>query len=318
MNDDPELDPASTAGPAGAARPGGLPSRLAILLAGGAALGLLVNLVHPRAVRFASFAPPRVCAPVPGASTRAPPHRPPSSLLSLAQVASLCGDPRAMVADARSAERFAEGHVAGAIHLPCASSRMAASAALDRLAGKETLVVYGDSTEEALPVAEELRRRGDRPGSARRGAGRRLSRLESGRARLLLGAVRGLWRSPMTPARISMRRCGRVAAARWGWAASWLVAGLLKLRDPSGFAVEIANYQLLPALAAYPAAILPATELVLGLGLIVAPAPWRRAATVGVAILFLLFTVAVMSAYVARHQHHLRLLRRRRRRDWSR
>ena len=25
-------------------------------------------------------------------------------------------------------------------------------------------MVYGDSTEEALPVAEELRRRGDRPG----------------------------------------------------------------------------------------------------------------------------------------------------------
>jgi hypothetical protein len=50
-------------------------------------------------------------------------------------------------------------------------------------------------------------------------------------------------------------------------------------------------------LAAYPAAILPATELVLGLSLIFAPAPWRRAATVGVEILFLLFTIAVASAY---------------------
>jgi putative oxidoreductase len=76
------------------------------------------------------------------------------------------------------------------------------------------------------------------------------------------------------------------------------VAGWLKLRDPAGFAIEISNYQLLPSLAAYPAVILPATELVLGLGLIVAPAPWRRAATVGVAILFLMFTVAVTSAYV--------------------
>jgi uncharacterized membrane protein YphA (DoxX/SURF4 family) len=75
------------------------------------------------------------------------------------------------------------------------------------------------------------------------------------------------------------------------------IAGLLKLRDPSGVAIEISNYQLLPALAAYPAAILPATELVLGLSLVVAPAPWRRAATVGVAILFVLFTIAVASAY---------------------
>ncbi len=66
----------------------------------------------------------------------------------------------------RCAQRRAlrRGHVAGAVHLPCASSRIAANAALDRLVGKETLVVYGDSTEEAMPVAEELRRRGERPG----------------------------------------------------------------------------------------------------------------------------------------------------------
>jgi rhodanese-related sulfurtransferase len=167
MNDDPEFDPASNGGPTGRAdasgvRHGGLPSRLAVLLAAGGALGLLVNLVHPRAVRFATFAPPRVCGA--GAEATGAPTPPAVELLSLTQVASLCGDPRAMVADARSAERFAEGHVAGAIHLPCASSRVAATAALDRLVGKETLVVYGDSTEEALPVAEELRRRGDRPG----------------------------------------------------------------------------------------------------------------------------------------------------------
>jgi 3-mercaptopyruvate sulfurtransferase SseA len=159
MNDEPEFDPAPTAGRLDG---GGLPSRLAVLLAGGAALGLLINLAHPRAVRLASFAPPRVCSA--GGEQASATTPPVVELLSLAQVASLCGDPRALVADARSAARFAEGHVAGAIHLPCASSRIAASAALDRLVGKETLVVYGDSTEEALPVAEELRRRGDRPG----------------------------------------------------------------------------------------------------------------------------------------------------------
>jgi len=100
----------------------------------------------------------------------------------------------------------------------------------------------------------------------------------------------------MTAARISPRDAG-AWLLRLGLGGLLAVAGLLKLRDPSGFAAEIANYQLLPALAAYPAAILPATELVLGLSLMAAPAPWRRAATVGVAILFVLFTIAVGSAY---------------------
>jgi 3-mercaptopyruvate sulfurtransferase SseA len=137
-------------------------ARVAALLAAGGALGLLVNLVHPHAVRLTSFAAPTSCvAPAAHAGVAAPPS---VEILSLAQVASLCGDPRALVADARSAERFADGHVTGAIHLSCASSRGAASAALDQLAGKETLVVYGDATEDAVPVAEEMRRRGDRPG----------------------------------------------------------------------------------------------------------------------------------------------------------
>ena len=169
MSDDSEFghEPRPRAPGAGAALEptglgDGLLGRLAVLLVAGAALGLVVNLLHPRAVRFASVAPPRACAAAPDyAGAIAPPA---VELLSLAQVASLCGDPRAMVADARAAERFAEGHISGAIHLPCASSRTAASAALDRLAGKETLVVYGDDTDDALPVAEELRRRGERPG----------------------------------------------------------------------------------------------------------------------------------------------------------
>jgi putative oxidoreductase len=77
-----------------------------------------------------------------------------------------------------------------------------------------------------------------------------------------------------------------------------LVAGALKLRDPAGFAVEIANYQLLPVLSPYLAATLPAVEVVLGIGLLIAPAIWRRAAAVGAAILFAMFAVAVGSAYL--------------------
>jgi putative oxidoreductase len=85
---------------------------------------------------------------------------------------------------------------------------------------------------------------------------------------------------------------------RLGLGGLFMAAGLLKLRDPAGFAVEISNYQLVPALAPYLAAALPATELLLGLCLVAAPRAWRRAATAGVAILFAAFTVAVASAFL--------------------
>jgi rhodanese-related sulfurtransferase len=161
-----------------AAGRGAMALRVAVLLGAGGGLGLLVNLAHPRGVRLSSFAAPTSCAQPPAHPGGHPGESSPGSgagfaggeslapveILSLAQVAGLCGDPRALVADARSAELFAQGHVSGAIHLSCASSRGAASAALDLLAGKDTLVVYGDGTDDALPVAEEMRRRGVRPG----------------------------------------------------------------------------------------------------------------------------------------------------------
>jgi 3-mercaptopyruvate sulfurtransferase SseA len=145
---------------------GSLMARAGLLLAAGALLGLAINVVHPHRVRLASYSPPTACAaPAAGASgPTATATAAAVEVLTLAQVASLCGDPRALVADARSAARFAEGHITGAIHLPCASSRTAASAALDQLSGKETLVVYGDATADAMPVADELRRRSDRGG----------------------------------------------------------------------------------------------------------------------------------------------------------
>ena len=63
------------------------------------------------------------------------------------------------MADARPPQRFAEGHVTGAVHLPCAAPRAEASTVVSRLHDRHTLIVYGDTTEEARPVAEDLRRR---------------------------------------------------------------------------------------------------------------------------------------------------------------
>ena len=79
-----------------------------------------------------------------------------------------------------------------------------------------------------------------------------------------------------------------------------IVAGLLKLRDPTAFATEIANYQLLPGGGAVLAAILPAIEVVVGTSLLVLPGAWRRAAAGAALALFVMFTVAVASAYFRR------------------
>jgi uncharacterized membrane protein YphA (DoxX/SURF4 family) len=84
---------------------------------------------------------------------------------------------------------------------------------------------------------------------------------------------------------------------RLGLGGLLVVAGALKLRAPVAFATEIANYQLLPAVAPYVAAILPVLELVIGGALVVAPRAWRRAAALGALGLLAAFTVAVGSAY---------------------
>ncbi|MES1207275.1 MAG: rhodanese-like domain-containing protein [Pseudomonadota bacterium] len=134
--------------------------RSAILVATGALLGLAINAVRPDGVSLraqgASARAPGMCA-----QPAAPANAAERSIEVLApeQAAALCGDPRTLVADSRSAAEFAAGHVTGAIHLPCASTRGAASAALDLLVGKQALIVYGNDTSDALPVADELRRR---------------------------------------------------------------------------------------------------------------------------------------------------------------
>ena len=98
----------------------------------------------------------------------------------------------------------------------------------------------------------------------------------------------------MTPARAAL------LLLRLTLGALLSVAGALKLRDPTAFATEIANYQLVPALAPYLAALLPAIEIVIGAGLIVLPRAWRRGAAAAALVLFVMFTGAVSSAYFRR------------------
>src|SRR5258708_4960382 len=140
---------------------GTIVGRAVCLLLAGSALGLAVNAARPDGVRFTKLAPPNTCGGGEAAAAAGAAH---VEVLPPAVAASLCGDAQTLLADVRPADEFAEGHVTGALHLPCASSGSAASAAVDRLAGRRTLVVYGDGTQDAKLVAEALRRRADRAG----------------------------------------------------------------------------------------------------------------------------------------------------------
>jgi rhodanese-related sulfurtransferase len=127
------------------------------LVAGAAALGLLVNAVRPDGVALASFAPPTQC----DGQSDGPqgPHGPKAAAdLPPAEAAGLCGQPGVVVADTRSAGAYAEGHVAGAVHLPCDAGQ-AAVEALTHFDRAQRIVVYGQSGEDARSVADSLRRR---------------------------------------------------------------------------------------------------------------------------------------------------------------
>jgi rhodanese-related sulfurtransferase len=128
-----------------------LPVRTLALLGAGALLGVAVNSARPAGVHPGSFEVATTCT--------APHAETPIAVLPPAHAAHLCGAPGVLIADVRTAERFADGHVAGAIHLPCAASGDVLGRALGAVAGKHTLVVYGETTADAEAVALSLRER---------------------------------------------------------------------------------------------------------------------------------------------------------------
>lgn len=141
-------------------------ARALVLMAGGGALGLVVNAVRSDGVSLVSYAAPTACAANPGAiatGAAVAASGPVVTILAPTAASGLCGAPGTLLADVRPAAAFAEGHVTGAIHLPCAASGDVAAAAVTLLAGKGTLIVYGEGTEDAVAVAKEMRRRASRP-----------------------------------------------------------------------------------------------------------------------------------------------------------
>ncbi|MBC8133456.1 MAG: rhodanese-like domain-containing protein [Deltaproteobacteria bacterium] len=133
--------------------------RVAFLLGLGAGLGLVVNTVRPDGVRFRSVAAaPTSCSANAGATALVS-DIPAVEVLPPMEAVRLCGDPQTLVADVRDSDAFAQGHVSGAIHLPCAASGSVAAAAVDLLGDRRTLMVYGNGTDDAKLVADEMRSR---------------------------------------------------------------------------------------------------------------------------------------------------------------
>ena len=125
--------------------------RATLLLSLGGALGLAQNAARKDGVRPSAFAPPVEC--------KAGEHAA-AAEISPADASALCGRADIVVADARTPQRFSEGHVAGAVHLPChTDDPSSTNASLEIIAGRRTVIVYGDSTAEATPVALALSRR---------------------------------------------------------------------------------------------------------------------------------------------------------------
>lgn len=127
--------------------------RASVLVLGGAVVGLGVNVARPSGVPFRGFEVPAVC------SAAAEPVAPVVEM-EPREASSLCGRACVIFADTRPEARFTEGHVADAVHLPCDATAQGADVAMRRLDHKQTIIVYGDSSDDGRAVAETLRRFG--------------------------------------------------------------------------------------------------------------------------------------------------------------
>lgn len=84
---------------------------------------------------------------------------------------------------------------------------------------------------------------------------------------------------------------------RFGIGGFFIIAGLIKIVDPAGFAFEIDHYQLLPWVAVAAVALyLPWLELLCGIALITRC--WSRAAAMLILMMLIVFVIALGSAWI--------------------
>ncbi len=123
--------------------------RALVLCAIAGASGWLANRLRAEPIALA-YAAPTQCSQASSTPT--------ASIMSAQAVSSLCGRDDVLFADARDETQFEQGHVTGAVHLACTASRGDVGQLFGLLGAKRTLVVYGNSTEEARQVADGLLR----------------------------------------------------------------------------------------------------------------------------------------------------------------
>jgi rhodanese-related sulfurtransferase len=133
--------------------------RAAGLLLGGAAAGFGFNAARPAGVAVRGFEAPTACTAGATAEARVIEMDP-------REASTLCGRAGVVFADTRPAPRFEEGHVADAVHLPCDAAASGVEIALATVGKAQTIIVYGESSDDGRNVAETLRRRGY-PGDVR-------------------------------------------------------------------------------------------------------------------------------------------------------
>ncbi len=121
------------------------------IVAVGAGVGLALNAVHPHGVALAR---PVFAAAETGTGTCSAPGG--NASITPAVAAGMCSDCTVAFVDARTASAFAEGHIAGALHLPPVGHHDEA-ARMAELAQKKTVVVYDDLT--ACNLADSVARR---------------------------------------------------------------------------------------------------------------------------------------------------------------
>jgi rhodanese-related sulfurtransferase len=121
--------------------------RTAALILGAAAMGLIANAVRPDGVSLFAWQASTVCESTAVVAEIAP-----------AEAQALCADPNNVVIDVREHEQFERGHIPEARHLPCTRERLGEQT-FTELSNATSILVYGQTTEEARAVAESLAQR---------------------------------------------------------------------------------------------------------------------------------------------------------------
>src|SRR5687768_10180504 len=137
--------------------------RCLALLCASLVLGLLGNAVHPAGVPLSqgvrSLAEQGQCSAPPGAAAPPAGRALQPTVLPPREAGARRGQSGVVFGDLRPPARYAQGHVAGAIHLPCAGTL--GQEALSRLGPRTRLVLYdedGRSAELGAAAATALLR----------------------------------------------------------------------------------------------------------------------------------------------------------------